>query len=188
MEFAVNNCLFSWLLSTTSSCVAALANPISLNVPFLYFFVGMCCGVCPCFVVIFFLSIWQLHHWGPNVSGTVVVSFEALLCHCMWHSVVLLAWFRLLVSLCSILEALCMGHRLFSFLLQFLWFIIIVFRFNQLMPLDGESVSRRISYYLVLVLQDPGSQTLQRCTLSFRFLNFHGFCMMYHSIAFSEAG
>lgn len=70
----------------------------------------------------FFLSIWQLHHWGPNVSGTVVVSFEALLCHCMWHSVVLLAWFRLLVSLCSILEALCMGHRLFSFLLQFLWF------------------------------------------------------------------
>ena len=124
MEFAVNNCLFSWLLSTTSSCVAALANPISLNVPFLYFFVGMCCGVCPCFVVVFLpfhMAIASLRSkcfwnccsviWGIalslHVTFSCIISMIQIACKSLF---------------CSILEALCMGHRLFSFLLQFLWF------------------------------------------------------------------
>ena len=186
MEFAVNNCFFSWLLSTTSSCVAALANPISLNVPFLYFFVGMCCGVCPCFVVVFL----PFH-----------MAIASLRSKCFWNccSVIWGIALSLHVTfscLISMIQIACKSLRHFAWVIgcfhsffNFYDFIIIVFRFNQLMPLDGESVSRRISYYLVLVLQDPGSQTLQRCTLSFRFLNFHGFCMMYHnSTAFSEAG
>jgi hypothetical protein len=37
MEFAVSSCWFS-RLNSTYSCVAALANPISLNVSFLFLF------------------------------------------------------------------------------------------------------------------------------------------------------